>query len=106
MHDLHSCVTSPGERFSDVVDEDRDVGVDRRGCVGGHDAELVPVVVSQSHDPPVIHEDAHPENRRMLGNGLVEVRDGEIGNHSINVHAPTLSPTAWPDGQGCRQRRS
>ena len=95
-----------GERFSDVVDEDRDVGVDRRGRVGGHDAELMPVVVSQSDDPSVIHEDAQAEDRRVLSNGLVEIRDGEIGNHSINMHTPTLSPTARPDGRGRRQRRS
>ena len=75
-----------GECLMDVIDENRHVRVDRCGGVVGHYAELMASVISEGDDPAVIHEDAKPQNARVLLHRSGQIGHRQVWDHSLNMH--------------------
>lgn len=90
MNDLHPGSLDTLESLTHVIDEHRNVGVDRRCGIGGHQTELMPSIVAKGDDPSVIHQNLKAQHAPMLFHSSGNICDRQVRDDSFNSHRPTL----------------
>lgn len=91
VHDLQARLLHTGKCFTYVIHEDRDVRIDRRRGVFGHQAELVSMVIAKGDDPSMVHEHTKPVRSGVFPSRSREIGDRQVRDHSFNTHDPIVS---------------